>query len=127
MKYSSFLVYLATAVFFSVSAFASQDVKSTFVIITWCIVDPAPVVKSFARDSTKYSADRKVVSLFGDAKIMSKNVAVIADEIVYDATAQTLKIKNLQSLMVRNREQKGNFECPSLTLKLTEGGYEVVK
>jgi lipopolysaccharide assembly outer membrane protein LptD (OstA) len=126
MKKSSFLFSLAIALS-SASAFAGQDVESTSKTIISSAQDPVPVVKSFARDSTKYSADRKVVSLFGDAKIMSKNVAVIADEIVYDATAKTLKIKNLQSLMVRNKEQKGKLERSSLTLKLTEAGYDVVK
>ena len=124
MKKLSILFGLTIA-FSSVSAFASQSPASTSATIIWSVQDP--VVKSFARDSTKYSADRKVVSLFGDAKITSKNVAVIADEIIYDATAQTLKIKNLQSLMVKNKEQKGKVERLSLTLKLNEGGYEVVK
>lgn len=126
MKSNRMLLVIPILALLSVSAHAVQSSASTNVLVN-VAKDPVPVVKSFARDSTKYSADRKVVSLFGDAKITSKDVAVIAGEIVYDATAQTLKIKNLQSLMVRNKEQKGKFEGSSLTLKLTEAGYEVVK
>lgn len=126
MKSNRMLLVIPILALLSVSAHAVQSTASTNVLVN-VAKDPVPVVKSFARDSTKYSADRKVVSLFGDAKITSKDVAVIAGEIVYDATAQTLKIKNLQSLMVRNKEQKGKFEGSSLTLKLTEAGYEVVK
>lgn len=126
MKSNRMLLAIPILALLSVSAYAAQSIGSTNILVN-VAEDPQPLIKSFARDSTKYSADRKVVSLFGDAKIMSKDVAVIADEIVYDATAQTLKIKNLQSLMVRSKEHKGKFDGSSLTLKLTEAGYEVVK
>lgn len=126
MKSNRMLLAIPILALLSVSAHAAQSTGSTNILVN-VAEDSQPLIKSFARDSTKYSADRKVVSLFGDAKIMSKDVAVIADEIVYDATAQTLKIKNLQSLMVRSKEHKGKFDGSSLTLKLTDAGYEVVK
>lgn len=127
MKKTRFLFSVCTIALFSTvsvaAAYADPSPKTSNSLIR----DELPVVKSYARDSTKYSVDRKVVSLFGDAKVETKDVSVIADEIIYDATSHTLKVKNLQSLKLKNKEEKGKLEGSSLTLKLVDKGYEVVK
>lgn len=108
MKKTRFLFSVCTIALFSTvsvaAAYADPSPKTSNSLIR----DELPVVKSYARDSTKYSVDRKVVSLFGDAKVETKDVSVIADEIIYDATSHTLKVKNLQSLKLKNKEEKGN-------------------
>ncbi|GGC63055.1 hypothetical protein GCM10011387_15780 [Pedobacter quisquiliarum] len=126
MKKTRFLLSVCTIALFSTVSFAAADADSSPKTLNSVISDELPVVKSYARDSTKYSVDRKVVSLFGDAKVETKDVLVIADEIIYDATSHTLKVKNLQSLKLKNKEEKGKLANTSLTLKLVEKGYEVV-
>jgi len=113
--------------FSSISAFAAPHIDFIPATIPWSAEDPVISIKSYARDSTTYSNDRKVISLFGDAKVVSEHITVVADEIIYDASAQTLKIKNLHSLQYKDQEEKGNFEGTSLTLKLVARGYKVVK
>jgi hypothetical protein len=127
MKKTRFLLSVCTIALFSTVFFAAAVADSSPKTLNSVISDELPVVKSYARDSTKYSVDRKVVSLFGDAKVETKDVSVIADEIIYDATSHTLKVKNLQSLKLKNKEEKGKLEGSSLTLKLVDKGYEVVK
>lgn len=126
MKKTGFLFSVCTIALFSTVSFAAAYADSSPKTFNSVIEDDLPVVKSYARDSTKYSVDRKVVSLFGDAKVETKDVLVIADEIIYDATSHTLKVKNLQSLKLKNKEEKGKLANTSLTLKLVEKGYEVV-
>lgn len=123
MKNRTLLFGLAIALS-SVSAFAGQDVECTSVI--GAVQDPVPVIKAFARDSTKYSGERSVVSLFGDARIVSKNFTVVADEIIYDRSAQTLKIKNLHSLKYKDHEEKGALAGTTLTLKLSGDKYKII-
>lgn len=118
---------IIVAVLLSTSAYAAQHVTFNLSTNFRAKEDPVPVVKSYARDSTKYSTDRRVVSLYGDAKVATKDVSVVAEEIVYDSTSQTLKVKNLQSLKLRNKEEKGKLASTSLTLKFVDKGYEVVK
>lgn len=125
MKKLSFLFSLSIA-FSSMFAFADQNVESASSTLTRSLNDPVPIIKSYARDSTKYSNDRKVVALFGDAKIESKNLTVVADEIIYDGTAQTLTIKSLHSLKYKDKEEKGSFAGQSLTLKLKGDKYRVI-
>ena len=127
MKKTGFLFSVCTIALFSTASYAATYADSSPKNLNSVINDELPVVKSYARDSTKYSVDRKVVSLFGDAKVETKDVLVIADEIIYDATSHTLKVKNLQSLKLKNKEEKGKLEGSSLTLKLVDKGYEVVK
>lgn len=127
MKKTGFLFSVCTIALFSTVSVAAAYAESSPKTLNSVIRDDLPVVKSYARDSTKYSVDRKVVSLFGDAKVETKDVLVIADEIIYDATSHTLKVKNLQSLKLKNKEEKGKLEGSSLTLKLVDKGYEVVK
>ena len=127
MKKTGFLFSVCTIALFSTVSVAAAYAESSPKTLNSVISDELPVVKSYARDSTKYSVDRKVVSLFGDAKVETKDVSVIADEIIYDATSHTLKVKNLQSLKLKNKEEKGKLEGSSLTLKLVDKGYEVVK
>lgn len=126
MKKTGFLFSVCTIALFSTVSYAATYADSSPKNLNTVINDELPVVKSYARDSTKYSVDRKVVSLFGDAKVETKDVLVIADEIIYDATSHTLKVKNLQSLKLKNKEEKGKLANTSLTLKLVEKGYEVV-
>lgn len=126
MKKTGFLFSVCTIALFSTVSFAAAYADSSPKTLNSVIEDDLPVVKSYARDSTKYSVDRKVVSLFGDAKVETKDVSVVADEIIYDATSHTLKVKNLQSLKLKNKEEKGKLANTSLTLKLVEKGYEVV-
>jgi hypothetical protein len=127
MKKTGFLFSVCTIALFSTVSVAAAYAESSPQTLNSVIRDDLPVVKSYARDSTKYSVGRKVVSLFGDAKVETKDVSVIADEIIYDATSHTLKVKNLQSLKLKNKEEKGKLEGSSLTLKLVDKGYEVVK
>lgn len=127
MKKKGFLFSILAAVLISTSAYAAQHVHSNPATNIGASKDDVPVVKSYARDSTKYSTDRKVVSLYGDARVDTKDVSVVADEIVYDATSQTLKIRNLHYLKLWNKEEQGKLEGSSLTLKLVDKGYEVVK
>lgn len=127
MKKSGILLSLTANTLFSISAAATPPVGLTATTIVRVSDDAVPVIKTSARDSVKYSSDRKVVSLYGDAKVDTKDVSVVADEIVYDATSQTLKVKNLQSLKFRNKEEKGKLTSTALTLKLVDKGYEIVK
>ena len=127
MKKTRFLFSVCTIALFSTASYAATYADPSPKTSNSLIRDALPVVKSYARDSTKYSVDRQVVSLFGEAKVETKDVLVIADEIIYDATSHTLKVKNLQSLKLKNKEEKGKLEGSSLTLKLVDKGYEVVK
>jgi lipopolysaccharide export system protein LptA len=127
MKKTGLRFSIIVAALLSTSAYAAQHVKSNLSTNFSAAEDPVPVVKSYARDSTKYSTDRKVVSLYGNAKVATEDVSVVAEEIVYDSTSQTLKVKNLQSLKLRNKEEKGKFASTTVTLKLVDKGYEVVK
>ena len=36
------------------------------------VPDSLPAIKYYARDSTKYSNDKNIISLFGDAKVVLK-------------------------------------------------------
>jgi lipopolysaccharide assembly outer membrane protein LptD (OstA) len=127
MKKKGFLFSMLAAALICTSAYAAQHVNSRIATNFIIMEDVVPVVKSYARDSTKYSTDRKVISFYGDARVDTKDVSVVADEIVYDATSQTLKIRNLHSLKLRNKEEQGKLEGSSLTLKLVNSGYKVVK
>lgn len=127
MKKTGFLFSVCTITLFSTAAFAAPYADSRPKTLSTVVRDELPLVRSYARDSTQYSVDRKVVSLYGDAKVETKDVSVVADEIIYDATSHTLKVKNLQSLKLKNKEEKGKLANTSLTLKLVEKGYEVVR
>jgi len=127
MKRRTFTSGICAIALLGTSAYATQNMQTNLENHLITIEDAVPILKSYARDSTKYSTDRKVISLYGNASVDTKDVSIIADELIYDATAQTVKIKNLQSLKLKNKEEKGKFASTVLTLKLNDKGYEVVR
>lgn len=57
-----------------------------------------PVLKYSARDSTTFSKDKSILSLYGDAKLSDSNFQLTADEISYNKTTQKVIAKGFSLL-----------------------------
>lgn len=89
--------------------------------------DGIPTFKCYARDSTKYSDDKNIVSLFGDAKVTSKDITIIADEIVYNAAKQTLKISNVKTFEFKKKDERNKIKDSPVVLIISENNYKIVE
>jgi lipopolysaccharide assembly outer membrane protein LptD (OstA) len=91
------------------------------------VPDSLPAIKYYAKDSTQYSNDKNIISLFGDAKIMLNDITVVADAIVYNASKQTLKVTNVNFFEFRGNDEKNKIQNSTVTLKITAENYEIIE
>jgi lipopolysaccharide assembly outer membrane protein LptD (OstA) len=89
--------------------------------------DRIPAIKYYAKDSTKYSNDKNIISLFGDAKVVLKDITVVADAIVYNASKQTLKVTNVNFFEFRGKDEKNKIQNSTVTMKITAENYEIIE
>lgn len=86
-----------------------------------------PVFKSYAKDSTQYSNDKKIISLYGNAKVVADKFSVVADALIYDSEKQILTVKNLKSFSDNKKRHKELVAGSSFVIKLKGDNYDVVK
>lgn len=68
------------------------------------------LIKWSAKDSTKLSKDKSLISLYGHAKLTCKAFDITADEISFDQNTQKVVAKNYKMIAaVSNKVTKGKY------------------
>jgi lipopolysaccharide assembly outer membrane protein LptD (OstA) len=80
----------------------------------------------YAKDSTKFSKNKEKISLYGNARITTKQVTLLADVITYNATTQIMTARNIQSFKFDGNDHTLKINRALTSLKLTEHSYEII-
>jgi len=125
LPYSLFIPFIACSLlsFSRDKAHLSNYSQNSF----YTVPDSLPAIKYYAKDSTKYSNDKNIISLFGNAKVVLKDITVVADAIVYNASKQTLKVKNAIFFEFKGKDEKSKIQHSTVTLKITAENYEIIE